>query len=89
MTMQITAPQAQKRCCFIEISSYTETSSSLCVFEWYSRHPAWLHFQIGQIISYLDIFTILTRYQPILLPESSDKLADTAVTYRFGHAFQT
>ena len=37
MTMQITAPQAQKRCCFIPISSCPETNSSLRVLRYYSR----------------------------------------------------
>ena len=40
MTMQITAPQAQKRCCFIKISSCAETSSSLCVLNYDSRRSA-------------------------------------------------
>ncbi|ERK58272.1 hypothetical protein HMPREF1545_02623 [Oscillibacter sp. KLE 1728] len=37
MIMQITAPQAQKRCCFIKISSCLETSPSLRVLKHYSR----------------------------------------------------
>ena len=40
MTMQITAPQAQKRCCFIEISSCSETSSFRHVVRYYSRWDA-------------------------------------------------
>ena len=36
MTMQITAPQAQKRCCFIPISSCPETNSFLRILRYYS-----------------------------------------------------
>ena len=88
MIMQITAPQAQKRCCFIKISSCPETNMSLCVLKHYSRCSTQLHCQIGQIIAYLDIFSVLARSYPILSPESGGKLTDTAVPHRFCHSFQ-
>ena len=88
MIMQITAPQAQKRCCFIKISSCPETNMFLYVLKYYSRRFTQPHCQIGQMVACSDIFSVLARRQPIPLPERGSELTNTTVTHRFCHSFQ-
>ena len=81
MTMQITAPQAQKRCCFIEISSCSETNASRCVLKYYSRWDALVYHRIGQVLCRFRHFSIHGRRHAILPPEGGGELTGTAVSH--------
>ena len=58
---------------------------SLCVLMYYSRCSAQPHCRIGRIVVGSDIFSILSRGHPIVPPESSGKLTDTAVPLSLIH----
>ena len=89
MIMQITAPQAQKRCCFKAISSLWKNKFQIFAYLGIipatrppvsPKRPRFCRFRH---------FSILAGRHPVVLAEGGGKLAGAAVAHRLGHPQHT